>query len=90
MQGHLSKLKKLKLYPILEEQTTRSNIYDAIKLRSELLDSGEIFSSPSLMSDSEYNRFRCRELWLDANDILMATRKYEMISNNGCQKYKKL
>jgi hypothetical protein len=84
-----SKLRKIN-NPVLNKQTTRSALINVIELRADLLDSGDEFTTPRLLHDEERRRFCDGEFGMEVNDILMATRKYEMISNNGCQRYRKL
>ena len=82
------KLRKIN-NPVLNKQTTHSALINVIELRADLLDSGDEFTTPRLLLDEERRNFCNREFGIEVNDILMATRKYEMIDNKGCQRYRK-
>lgn len=84
-----NKLRKI-TNPVLEEQTTHSGLINIIEKRADLLDSGDEFTTPRLLHDEERRKFCDSEFGIKVNDILMATRKYEMTENKGCQRYRKL
>lgn len=84
-----NKLKKL-INPILNKQTARSALLNVMEPRADLLHSGDEFTTPKLLHKEERRKFCDSDFGIEVNDILMATRKYEMIENKGCQRYKKI
>lgn len=86
----LRKLNTHKTNTVMLLQVSLGGLLYVIEKRADLLLSGDEFEVPQLLYPLEKKLFCSPELGRDVNDILMATRKYIMISNNGCQRYKKI
>lgn len=79
-----------KANPVMLLQVSLGGLLNVIEKRADLLLSGDEFSVKQLLYPKEKKLFCNPEFGRDINDILLATRKYVMISNNGCQRYKKI